>query len=1125
MSVALCAVSLSPGCGSEGPFPYLGYSGAPADRAHSFAGMSPAIQEAALGHPVSAGTAPGAPPPASPATLTAGDGTGLTVRALRARGVVDGPLAFTELLFTFENPTDRRLEGRFELALPPGASVSRFAMKAGDEWKEAEVVERGPAQQVYETYLHQRIDPALLEHEAGSRFSARVAPIPPRATVELLVSYSHELGDPRQPYRIPLAHLPHLGSLEIGVRVGDQLIRRSAREVTPLRDFTVPQDEPHEIALGEGDMVVARVAPNLTATADRPSDLLVLVDTSASAAGQLGERAAWVAALARELGRADGPDTHLGVVAFDQTVDRVFDGRAADYGAHPAAALLLRTALGASDLEAALAYAGRAGFHRVLLVSDGVVTVGADQAPALLAALRGGVVDRLDAVMVGSSPDRDLLAALAAGGGRHAGVVLSPETAGPEEWVRRLGLVAAPSLAVAVDGASWVWPARLEGLQPGDHALVVARVPHPGKRVRITLRGAGAPDLHALAVSPAPRPLLERQLAQAEIARLSAQRAALPADRTAARAALRDRVVTLSVAHRVLTPETALLILDTDADYARFCIDRRALSDLLTVDATGLRVLHRSNAAAPAPAPGAGCGQRGGAWHGTGGAVTGAVVDKATGEPVVGATVVLTAAGRSGTSAAVTDEHGRYVIGNVPPGVYDVTVYYADSQVRSGSVSVQSGKSAAINAAVDTSQSAGEVIEIQGAAPDIDTTSTQRATTIDKDYIQKVPTGRTFESTVGAAAGASTGSSSAVTSTVTGVSFSGSTWIENQYLVDGVSTSDALFGGGDAPDYNAYSGPLLAVMRRIERGDREGALVRALTWHRQRPGDVVALVALGEALEARGSRALAARVYGSIVDQFPSRAPMRRFAAGRLARLGPVASHLRIDVLERAVALRPDQPTGYRLLAYAMLEAGQPEAALDVLCRALDRIGSEPRGRFTRARPLLESDAGLVAAALLAAHPAEVRAVVKKLDRYGVLVPMEPSLEAVLSWENDASDLDLHLVVGSAGDFSRAGPAGADVGPNVTDGFGPERVTVAGAPSGRGYHLWVEYTGRQLAGAALGEVQIIEHDGLGHLRIDTRPFVALRQGARVDLGPIHPRWPAPPPGPAGDRVARRAATQ
>ena len=42
-------------------------------------------------------------------------------------------------------------------------------------------------------------------------------------------------------------------------------------------------------------------------------------------------------------------------------------------------------------------------------------------------------------------------------------------------------------------------------------------------------------------------------------------------------------VVSLSVKHRVLSDYTALLVLETEADYARFGIDRRALADILVV--------------------------------------------------------------------------------------------------------------------------------------------------------------------------------------------------------------------------------------------------------------------------------------------------------------------------------------------------------------------------------------------------------------------------------------------------------------------------------------------------------------------------------------------------------------
>ena len=47
--------------------------------------------------------------------------------------------------------------------------------------------------------------------------------------------------------------------------------------------------------------------------------------------------------------------------------------------------------------------------------------------------------------------------------------------------------------------------------------------------------------------------------------------------------------------HRVLSRYTTLLILKTKQDYARFNIDRRALTDILTVEANGrLAAMHRT---------------------------------------------------------------------------------------------------------------------------------------------------------------------------------------------------------------------------------------------------------------------------------------------------------------------------------------------------------------------------------------------------------------------------------------------------------------------------------------------------------------------------------------------------
>src|SRR5262245_39175129 len=51
----------------------------------------------------------------APVSLTASDGTGLQLVSLQATGVLEPPLAFTELLLTFENPRDQVIEGRFRI--------------------------------------------------------------------------------------------------------------------------------------------------------------------------------------------------------------------------------------------------------------------------------------------------------------------------------------------------------------------------------------------------------------------------------------------------------------------------------------------------------------------------------------------------------------------------------------------------------------------------------------------------------------------------------------------------------------------------------------------------------------------------------------------------------------------------------------------------------------------------------------------------------------------------------------------------------------------------------------------------------------------------------------------------
>jgi hypothetical protein len=341
-----------------------------------------------------------------PMSLTASDGTGLKLVSLTARGVVEEPLAFTELLMVFENPTDRTIEGRFEINMPPDAAISRFAMKISGAWQEGEVVERHAAQVAFEDALHRKQDPALLENKAGNAFSARVFPILPRERKELILSYSQELGSSAEPYRLMLRGLPELDALDASVvlretkpapgGVTTSLATTSAQTRTitlkkehwaPDQDLEVQSSRPSQaIGLRHGNLALARVAASGEMPPARVDGLTVLFDTSASRALDFDRQIADLAGLLATLRDQTGEDFALRVLCFDQSTDEIYAGPASGFGSardrahqHPPGPRRLRPAPGPRRRH------DRSVLPRVLVLSDGIATAG----PRELASDRG----------------------------------------------------------------------------------------------------------------------------------------------------------------------------------------------------------------------------------------------------------------------------------------------------------------------------------------------------------------------------------------------------------------------------------------------------------------------------------------------------------------------------------------------------------------------------------------------------------------------------------------------------------------------------------------------------------------------------------------------------------------
>jgi len=306
-----------------------------------------------------------------------------------------------------------------------------------------------------------------------------------------------------------------------------------------------------------------------------------------------------------------------------------------------------------------------------------------------------------------------------------------------------------------------------------------------------------------------------------------------------------------------------------------------------------------------------------------------------------------------------------------------------------------------------------------------------------------------------------------------------------------------------APKRAAYTGRMAKVMKLLQRKKTEDAVLESLRWRDEKPGDVLALVALGESLTRLDRKLLAARVYGSIIDLFPSRADMRRFAGQRLESLGQAGGHLAADTFAEAARQRPDHPNSHRMLAHALVQLGKPELAFRSLVKGLQR--RYPSGRFRGVRQIMLEDLGLIAAAWIKAAPNQRAEILRLLSEHGASLATSGSLRFLLSWETDANDVDFHIHDGKGGHAfysSKELRSGGRLYADVTTGYGPECFAIEGRPRAFPYRLQIHYYSRGPMGYGMGRLLILQHDGVGGLKYVHRPFIVMNDRAYVDLGKV-----------------------
>ena len=921
-----------------------------------------------------------------PVQLTSSDGAGLRLTRYKAKVAVQGPLALTELHLKFHNPQDRVLEGRFEITLPEGAALSRLAMKNEKGWQEAEVVELQQARQAYEDFLHRKQDPALLEKQAGNQFQARIFPIPSGGDKEIILSYSQEtIGD----YRLPVSGLPKVDDLSVEATVWDgqkhEKLSYSLHGEAPKGDFQIHRPD-HSKGLVNGQDVLLVVKPNLTGPiSQKPEKVLLLVDTSASRAAGYKKQIQTVQTL-----RSQWKNAQIDLAAFDQDVTPL-----------TAAQLLQRRPLGATDFNKALHWASQQkGYNRLVIISDGVNTV--SQAHPKLKNFA-----RTDVIMVGGIRDSQTLQPLAYGAN---GYVLDGEKPAGE-ILKRLQTTPASAIKVAVKGADWVWPNRLDGVAPGEERVVYAHLSQPAQQAEVSLGSQS----YRQPLSLTPQPLLHRSAVAANLNRLGLQ---YKQAKGSQKEQIGRHMVELSTGNRVVCDLTGLLVLETEDDYKRFKIDRRALTDILVAGDQGVQVEKRNDIAL---------------------------------QP-----------------AEITTLKNKDVETSVATGQRD--------QVR------QETQQARKVPASDSPPAAKAIAPAEPASAPSDGDAPKRM------------------SDDGRAHGASVASPEPerhrppTSLPVASRRIAAPAPQSEQSLRNEQSQEE-----GVAP----LNGTFAKIDRLLGKQHAQEALQLASRWQEKEPGDVLALVALGRSLQATGQIKEAARAYGSIIDLYPGRADLRRYAGALLETLKQ--NSLAIDSFTQAVQQRPDHPSGARMLAYSLVRAGRLEEAFRVLEKALNR--QYPEGRFADVQEILQDDLGMVAAALIAKDPDQAPRLVKKLHQLGARLANKPSMRFVLTWETDANDVDFHIKDARGGHayYSQPDlPSGGRLYADVTTGYGPECFNIPGGGQAGPYNISIHYYSRGPMGYGMGKVEILKHDGKGTFRFEERPFVVMNDQAYVNLGQVKP---------------------
>jgi len=182
------------------------------------------------------------------------------------------------------------------------------------------------------------------------------------------------------------------------------------------------------------------------------------------------------------------------------------------------------------------------------------------------------------------------------------------------------------------------------------------------------------------------------------------------------------------------------------------------------------------------------------------GSIAGTVLDQNQ-AAVAGATVRVTSPNLISPQTATTDDNGRFAILNLPPGRYNVTIESTTGgfdKFEQANVEVNLSRTSSIDAVMRPKVVGGvvNVTDTSGAA--VDVTGNTSGSNVSTEQFSNFPTQRTVQSLYSIAPTVARSGLRDSSGRDRDPSVAGSSGPENNYILDGVNTTDPAFGGSGA---------------------------------------------------------------------------------------------------------------------------------------------------------------------------------------------------------------------------------------------------------------------------------------------------------------------------------------